>query len=144
MLSESLIMTLKPQIDASVVTIDNNFDIYFTKVEENFPFFGSKIDWERIKNSVEIKIDNINSMPEVKNKLKDAIGRFCSDDATMITVIGDSAMDFALKMTIKSLYSNIEAILELPQHVYIAPKHFDWCVCISMEGYISSGTAEEK
>ena len=68
---------------------------------------------------------------------------FFSDKTTLITVVGDNAMDFALRMSINSFYENMELILVLPQHVYITSENFDWCACISMEGYISCGLAEK-
>ena len=143
MLGKELITTLKPQINEGTVLIDEDFNTYFTRIEDKFPFMGSKINWEQLKSSVEVKADDINSILEVKNKLKDIMGRFCSDTAIMITVVGDNAMDFALKMSMDSFYENMELIMELPQHVYIAPENFDWCACISMEGYISCGLAEK-
>jgi hypothetical protein len=139
MLGGELIATLQPQIDSGRVLLDMNFDTCFAQIEKSFPFAGSKIDWAQLKDSIELKVDDINSGQEIKEKLKKVLHNFYKSPEAMVTVVGDSAMDFALKMTIECLFENIESILELPQHIYILAENANWCVCISMEGYVSFG-----
>jgi hypothetical protein len=43
-------------------------------------------------------------------------------------------------MPIATLAECIGKLLEIPQHLYVVAEDYSWCICFSMEGYMSFGT----
>jgi hypothetical protein len=48
------------------------------------------------------------------------------DDASVI-VLGDSLIDFALKLNVATLTEYLVVILSVPQHTYVFPEDMAWC-----------------
>ncbi|MGA9703747.1 hypothetical protein [Pseudomonas sp.] len=98
------------------------------EINEKAPFSGSKIDWRKLKNSInfESKSSEV-AILRMANEIK-AI----TNENTIF--VGDSACDEAYSVSAEDLEKALMIFSELPQHTYIVPKSLTWIACISFEG----------
>ncbi|EPS0981725.1 hypothetical protein ACVBOS_001173 [Vibrio vulnificus] len=138
---EELLSELKNSISNGKIKVEDDSGKYFSELGQSYPTFGSKIDWDEIENSV----------------VKDATEEDC--DAQFVSffktvslenslqgeciVIGDSAIDKALRMDINTLESVLLNIVEIPQHHYIVASDLSWCMTYTMEREMAFGFKPE-
>jgi hypothetical protein len=54
-------------------------------------------------------------------------------DDTSVIVVGDSLIDFALKLSAATLTEYLVVILSIPHHTYVFPDDVAWCFGYMME-----------
>ncbi len=119
---------------------------YFVVLQERFPVYGSKIDWESVPGARIESIDTADSENYFEraeifaNEVWNAEGIDCERS---VVVIGDSAMDVALKMPLHALRSCLRRILAMPQHSYVLASDASWCMSFTMEGDVSFAYAPD-
>jgi hypothetical protein len=111
---------------------------YFERVAGIYPFVGSKIDWESLPNYVEEEERDIDLR---MSKNIEFFSRVISqnDITEDIIYICDGNINFALVGSLAEFSRVLSKILEFPQHHYFISAKYEWCMCFSMEGYMSFG-----
>lgn len=115
-----------------------NSSTYFNRLAELFPSNGSKIDWCKVDQSVEdTEPQESKSIPRFIEFFDKICTKFSlSGD---IIYIGDSATEFALRLSLETLRKALPEILSIPQHHYIVSEKYDWCACLTIEGDMGFG-----
>jgi len=139
---EELILSLDELIKSGDVVVEKSSDKYFAQLGTSFPTFGSKIDWEEVPGSVE---ENVKDDEYIESCLK-FFTRICAEYGIKgrVVLVGDSALSCALIMSVEVLKRCIKNVLEIPQHHYIFPKDFSWCISFTMEGDMTFGFKPKK
>jgi hypothetical protein len=107
-------------------------------VETEYPFIGSRINFNELKNSLHYKIDNANIFERIKtivvaNKL---------NTEEHIIYIGDNLLCNIYEFRLKHLIELLPSIMEIPQHHYFFAIKSKWCICISFENDLEFGSLE--
>ena len=135
----ALLEELNQDIGSGKITVSNNAEVFFDEVTHRFPLEGSKIAWATMPDCISRTInydDYNNSITDFFELVVVAAGLSSADS---IIVIGDSALDVALSMSIGILRKHLINIVEMPQHTYVLPKNADWCACYTLEGFMDFG-----
>lgn len=113
-------------------------DEYLDLLEENYPFNGSKINWDKTMNHKTFTIDNFE---DIKNIFKTEFNTLMSEDnESNFYYIGDNITEYVYEISIINILNLIEIVFEeIPQHHYFLSKNNDKCICISMENYLDYG-----
>lgn len=117
---------------------------YFVLLEQRFPLIGSKIDWSQVPTSIERRFDVLDS-----ERHADAAAAFMEEISasqnfapeTRIVVIGDSAMEGAVVLSLQVLRACLRSFVMMPQHTYVTNAEASWCMAFTMEGDLCFGRA---
>ena len=127
-----------------ITIVQRTSDDYFLMVEKRFPLYGSKIDWDNVNGAIQ-KMSNVQSptifLNDILNFINEIGAKGNFTDKDRVIVIGDSAIEEAIRMPIKILKEILKELLQLPQHLYIVHENGDWCLTVTMEGNLCFGHA---
>ena len=128
---------------------DVDGDRYFNDLQRFFPVNMGRIAWDAVVGHRYMRLPRPkggDSSEVYHVKIKPMLINFFNNEANLGTVvenqvviwIGDSS-SFALAMSLSSLrkYSNV--LFSYPQHSYVFPITYEWCVNYTMEGEIYYG-----
>jgi len=128
---------------SKVAILDNIQDIY-SLMNERFPFYGTKIDFE----SLHVREYKISHEKFLKNDVLEFVQEVLANKYninlnTTIIYFGDDLLDKGYKTTIKTLKEFIGFSIEnIPQHHYIVTDSVDWCLFVEFENNIYFGFAK--
>ena len=134
---EELLADLNVFIKAGNVSIKKSSDVYFNRLAEFFPLYGSKIHWGKVADSVVDFASNKNDVTEwviffnSMVKHKGLSGK--------VIYLNDSAIECVLIISLDTLSKCIQPILEFPDHHYFIAEDYAWCMCFTMEGDMTFG-----
>ena len=134
---EELLSELKEFISSGKIIVEDDSDKYFWELGQSYPTFGSKIDWGKIENSV-VKDETEEGCDEQFVSFFKIVSLENQFKGECI-VIGDSAVNKALRMDINTLESVLLSIVKIPQHHYILARDFSWCMTYTMEREMTFG-----
>jgi hypothetical protein len=120
--------------DVKIVEVSEN---YFSKLAEEFPIYGSKIDWDKVPDSNIEYNPYINRVASLCNFFRKVIKE--QKLSGNIVYINDSAFDCAYIFPLDTVVSHISDILEFPEHHYFVNEDFTWCFSFTMEGEMAFG-----
>lgn len=129
---------LSDELDNGEIRINEGNSI-FEEINKSFPFIGSSIDWAKVPYSIDDNADAEDYFSSATSFLERITNRMGFNDSDAIIVVGDSAMEVALSLSLETLKRHLEDFLILPQHTYIVSPDVSWCVCFRMEGNMSFG-----
>ena len=133
-----LLSRLKDEFDNGEVRLSEGSSI-FREINQSFPFIGSSINWAKVPNSVDEKADAEDYFPSATSFIERITARMGFNDSDTIIVVGDSAMELALSLSLGTFKGHLEDFLIMPQHTYIVSPDVSWCACFRMEGNMSFG-----
>ena len=141
---EELLAELRREYAIEEVEVEPSSVDYFRRLEERFPMWGSKIDWDHVPRSRTLHLETSDS--EVYFNQAEALANEIWSAAKIdfdrqVVVIGDSATEVALKMRLQVLQSCLRRILTMPQHTYVLAPDASWCMAFTMEGDVCFGYA---
>ncbi len=120
---------------------------YFGEVQRRYPVIGSKIAWSQVVGAV-VESAAINDGDAYLAAAESFVDRSRAihrlSDKEEVVVVGDSAMDGALRMSLESLRRCLGVVLGMPQHTYVLAQNADWCFVFTMEGDLCFGFAPPK
>ena len=133
---------LKHGISTKEIIICNS-NIYFEFVENNFPIFMNRIDWQIIHNK---EYDDLHYIHDVKQK-KEAIDKFLlklekHHDYILnenLVIIGDSQINMAYCMSYSIFKQNAFAFFSIPQHTFVLFERLRKCINLTFEGDLYFG-----
>lgn len=131
---QELLAKLAPRIQNEEVALVSEDDI-LERMNQHFPFVGSKVDWDQLEDTGHWTNDAGNA----RSILTEVFNNYRVEQGSKLFVVGDSAMGSALSTDAESLLMFIEDVVELPQHTYVVPPDMGWVLCFSMEGFIDAG-----
>jgi hypothetical protein len=134
---------LERQYSEAGIVFEPSSNEYFDLLQKRFPVCGSKIDWDRV-STARVKPVDTSSEQYFDDAMKFAEEIFESelrDPQSLVVVIGDSAMEGALRMPLSTLRSSLRSILRMPQHTYVLAPDAAWCLVFTMEGDLCFGYA---
>lgn len=109
---------------------DTIHDKLVEKINQNFPFVGSKICWSSFPDSISYSKNNADTaFAEITKKAKIL-------EVTEIIFIGDSLTESAYKVHTMDLEKTLAMFAVVPQHTYFFSNQFNLIGCISSEGEI--------
>jgi hypothetical protein len=117
---------------------------YFEALERRFPVRGSKIDWERVPGARVLHVEITASEAYFDQAVAFAKENWIAerlDQEQQVVVVGDSAMEVALKMPLRVLETSLRSILRMPEHNYVLAPDASWCMVFTMEGDMCFGHA---
>jgi hypothetical protein len=126
------------------ITIEVSSEPYFEALQRHFPVRGSKIDWDKVPGARIRQADTVSREEHFDKAMaftEEILETERLDRECHVTVIGDSAMEGALKMRLWVLRSLLDSILRMPQHTYVLGPDTSWCLVFSMEGDLCFGYA---
>ncbi len=133
---KELICDLDKIIDISKIYIEKSNDKYFANLAKIFPVLGSKINWKKVPESIEEDVQSDDFLSQIIF-FKKICEKFNLSEECI--VIGDSAIDIAMLMSIDVLNLCLMKIIEIPQHLYVVSKDYSWCFSFTMEGNMAFG-----
>ena len=142
-------MLFEGHIQSGVVKIEGEDTQYVNKLENRYPFVGSKIDWKEVPDSLDFNLMSLKAskvayeitLKEGFNKIYNTIREMGYKDEYEIVIIGDNIFDVALRMSLGKLPQMYQELFELPQHTYIIPPDASWCINYTFEDYLYFGVA---
>lgn len=137
--SDYLRAAIEPLILAGSVELLQDERPFIDLIEKNFPFVGSKIDWDRVPGAVTKKLNAQSFVSECLEFLKDRLKQTAISQSAKVVVLGDSAMEQAVATHAGMLETLMPEVLELPQHTYVIALGGEWCMTFTMEGYADFG-----
>ena len=114
----------------------------FGRLQNMFPVGGSKIAWSRVPGSAVETADTSDGdsyLSAAESFFDRNLAGHGLSDEVEILVVGDSAMDGAVRMSLSSLRSCLGIVLGMPQHTYVLPQDAEWCFVFTMEGDLCFG-----
>ena len=129
----------------SKVIVETTSDNYFSILSKRFPICGSKIAWNSVSGAIqkESNVQDINYFfKDASNFLEEMLARRELSEIDEVIIIGDSAIEEAIRLPIKFLKEIFSELLELPQHLYILQENGDWCLSVTMEGDLCFGNGK--
>ncbi len=136
---QELLQDLSSDIECGNIIVSDDFDQWFDKIWKNFPFTGSKIAWSKVPESIELEIDKKDYEESIVSFFINITHKAGVDESDVLVVVGDSSMNFSLQSHKDTLSKILLYIVSMPQHTYIIPIDSSWCLCYTMEGYMSFG-----
>lgn len=125
--------------------IIENWDNYADLISDNYPWYGSQIDWDKMPNHLSMKLGSKDNIGEslIKFINENKLDHLFKADKYLI-YINDSSLDYGIKFN-SEIYSTLmkELIELIPQHHYFFNEDASWCLVISAEGYIDFGKAAQ-
>ena len=120
--------------DVKVVELSES---YFSKLAEEFPLYDSKIDWDKVPDSILEHNPDINDVSSWCEFFRKVVKE--QNLSGNVVYINDSAFDCAYIFPIDAVVSHISDILEFPQHHYFVNENLTWCFSFTMEGEMAFG-----
>ena len=111
---------------------------FFSQLMEAFPVCGSKIDWDRVSDSIERVEEDIDLQTGQFAEFFDEVNQRCCLSGDVVYV-GDGVTDFALVSSLKCMREILPELLAVPQHHYLVAPDSSWCMCFTMEGWMGFG-----
>ncbi|WP_428989917.1 hypothetical protein [Methylocapsa aurea] len=111
---------------------------FFAQLMTAYPATGSKIDWNRVPDSIERSEEDQALHVEQFIAFFDEMVRRVGL-AGDVVYVGDSATDFALAGPIENMREALPDLLTVPQHHYLIGPGSSWCMCFTMEGDMGFG-----
>ena len=128
--------SLRPALESGQLTIVDEVDELFGRLETAFPVEGTKIDWAEVPGS---------SYLFSQGGQREDFERFFHQNAprmgldTPAYYVSDAALSFAIAGNVRSMGRCLPAILDNPQHHYFVARDFSWCMALTMEGDMNFG-----
>lgn len=141
---DELLEELRPERAKAEIRVESSSMPYFELLQSRFPVCGSKIDWDKVPGAMVQRMELIDSeqyFDEAERFLEKVLAEKRLDTEREVVVIGDSAMEYALKMPPKTLALCLRRILRMPQHTYVLRPDGSWCMTFTMEGDACFGHA---
>lgn len=113
-------------------------DFYIEKINEIFPFIGSKIDFSKLKKNKYIVLEK-KILEEATSFINSIIQENKLDLREHLIYVGDGLTGKAYKFYLRDLTNILPYILDIPQHHYIISEKYSWGLNISFENEISFG-----
>ena len=119
----------------------------FDLIETKYPIGLNRIDWEYVdghKFEDVLRItagqtilfsEQINKLGSIRNHLKNLVSNSINEK---IVWIGDGC-DLRLSMKKETFLDCYPILFSSPQHSYVLPLSFDWCLNYTMEGHLYFG-----
>ena len=139
-----LLEEIRPERERAELTVEPSSMPYFELLEKRFPVHGSKIDWDKVPGAVVQAMQLSDSelyFKEAGSFLEEILVKEQLDGEVQVVVVGDGAMECALRMPLKILASCMRRILRMPQHTYVLVPDGSWCMVFTMEGDACFGRA---
>ena len=131
---DELLLSLTNKIGKNSFIVKESSDEYFMKLASFFPVLGSKINWKKVVDSIE---ETCSDSYNFIDFFADVCKKFNLKGDCI--VIGDSAIDCAIIMSIDTLRDCLTSIIEIPQHHYFIADDFSWCISYTMEENMAFG-----
>lgn len=138
-LEDEFLSAMAPLIQEGSIELWGDETPFIELIEKNFPFVGSKIDWQQVPGVITKNINAHAFVPECLAFIKDQLIRFEIPPLTKVVVIGDGVLNQAIAARVEVLELLMSEILNLPQHTYIIELNGEWCMAFTMEGYADFG-----
>lgn len=141
---EELRQELQREYPGSTIVVDPSSSGYFDMLRRRFPVRGSKIDWDRVPMAKVRRVATSSSeqyFDDAEEFAEEIVGSERLDREREVVVIGDSAMEGALRMPLFAFRSFLRSILRMPQHTYVLDADATWCLVFTMEGDLCFGYA---
>jgi len=136
---EELLLELKPFIENGSISVIHESGPLFSKINLIYPFAGSYIDWDKMDNHFEEKLNS----DAYEKKGHDFFVRMCRENnisqTERVLYLNDSAIDIGLTMSIKTAIDVFPKLIELPQHHYFFAENDQWCMAFNMLGQACYG-----
>jgi hypothetical protein len=137
---EEIRQALKVELDSGCLKEVGPTEHIFGLLIKAYPFRGSKIDWKRVPGTIGCTTgDRSNQSARFAAFFDEMCSRFRLNGP--VVYIGDSATDFALAGSIKTMRRVLSVLIDTPQHHYLVGPNASWCICLTMEGDIDFGSA---
>jgi hypothetical protein len=111
---------------------------YFSRLAECYPVAGSKIQWSKVPDSIELseKSDDLQ-----QTAFSDFFGKIVARYGLngQAIYMGDSAINFSLLSSVEEFARHLGALLSIPQHHYFVAADYSWCMVFTLEGDMSFG-----
>lgn len=135
---EELIEYFRDELSTGKVEIVSDSSNYFTRLADEFPTVGSRIDWTKVSNSwVEVANTQSDEVTQFVNFFNAAVDRYKL--AGQVICMGDSATQIAMIFPVDLLRKKLDEILSIPQHHYFVAEDFSWCLVFTFEGDMAFG-----
>lgn len=142
---KEIVDKLRSCYDPGQIVILNDNSGFFDEIEKNFVIGLNRIDW--IKNSYEFEAkidlkDDLNAKVNILSffqKVKNIMG---IDDEVIVQIGGDEALDKVYELPLYMLEANVLDFFSLPQHTYVVPTDFSWCVNYTFEDILYFGRSK--
>lgn len=127
---------LGPALAGGQLTIIDEVEELFGRLETTFPVEGTKIDWSDVPGSI-YQFSQGGQQEDYErffheNELKMGLD-------TPAYYLSDAALSFAIAGDVRSMKQWLPAILANPQHHYFTARDFSWCMALTMEGGMNFG-----
>lgn len=139
---EELLSDLELLVKKGEIVVEPSSDGYFSELESRFPILGSKIDWDEVSGSEQEQASAEAYASDCQRFFDEMVNRFGLSGKCI--VIGDSAVEIALVMSVEILQCNLQKIVSVPQHHYILANDYSWCMSFTMEGDMAFGFSERE
>jgi len=128
---------------AKELILENDFMVlvngfYTNLINEKYPFFESRIDFSKLRNSRFYRIDGVIISDYIKKIIEENNLNIEED----IIYVGDSSTENEYKFKLKYLIKILSNIMEIPQHHYFISEKEKWCLYIAFEDYLEFGLLE--
>lgn len=129
---------LKSNFESGQLRENGNSLPFFEKLARTFPVIGSKIDWEKVPDSIElVELQESAQINRFIGFFDEVCAKFSlSGD---VIYVGDSATEFALESAVDVMKKILPELLSIPQHHYFIGPGYSWCICLTMEGDMAFG-----
>ncbi|MBA1232900.1 hypothetical protein G7013_24945 [Pseudomonas viridiflava] len=109
-------------------------DHFVDRINKKFVFNGSKVYWRSLPNSISFERATKEAKGTIIEKIK-------TSKPLNIIIIGDSLTEDAYHIGTDDLSILLELFSGIPQHTYFFPEDISWIVCLSLEGQLDFGEA---
>ncbi|KTB98561.1 hypothetical protein [Pseudomonas syringae] len=109
-------------------------DHFLDIINKKFVFNGSRICWNLLSNGITFE-------SATKEARKTIIEKIKTLKPLALIAIGDSLTDDAYQIGIDDFSTLLELFCEMPQHTYFFPEDVSWIVCLSLQGQLDFGEA---
>ena len=135
---EEIADSLREQnLERRFTTTENSMDL-FSRLREEFPASGSRIQWDEVPGAVEEFSKSRESELADFRRFFFRIVREKELKGEMI-YIGDSLTERCYVCEVQDFEKVVEIFLEIPQHHFLIGKDFRWCMSFMFEGYMGFG-----
>jgi hypothetical protein len=130
---EEIRAALQSPIAAGVIEIAGDDSSVVRRLEEAFPFVGSRVSWDALPGHLAAR----ETRPDHADfrKFFEARRSELGGDRTAY-YLSDNLLDCTLRGSLFSFERHMDAILSIPAHHYFIANDFRWCIAYTMEGDI--------
>jgi hypothetical protein len=142
---KELIDNMYDDINNKSVIVIQKTDVYFDFISDNFPISANRIDWDKVDNSIDLHIEelDINDTVKLFNSLsiffEEVAKRYNINSDEKIIIIGDNLTEYGYEMKFSLLKQRILYFLQIPQHTYCIFPISKYCLNITFENSFHFG-----